>query len=280
MENFSIGDAIVFGWQKMKANFWFLVKALAITFAVTILIQLILNVITPLIIPKRPSLNLYPANQVAFIRQTRLIMDIMVIFITQLVLQIPAILMSIGITKIGLKIHDGEKTELKDLISQYKLFFRYLGGSLLYGLIVIGPIIILKAITLIGLFAYSHKGDTWGLLYLLIPKLIPILTLITIIITVILIIKFLFSPLFIIDKKNGPIESLKRSNLITKGHKIKIFGFTLVLALINFTGMFALGIGLFVTLPTTLIAVAYVYRKLSSNTGATISAQPTPSTIA
>jgi len=137
-----------------------------------------------------------------------------------------SIIISIGLVKIALRFCDNEKGRFADLFSQYPLFPQYLVGSILYGLIVFAGTILLII-----------PGIIWG-------------------------IQFCFYDYFIVDKGLGPIEALKRSSAITRGVKWDLFVFFLVLSGINLLGALCLLIGLFVTIPTTMVALAFVYRKL------------------
>lgn len=137
-----------------------------------------------------------------------------------------SIIISIGLVKIALRFCDNEKGRFADLFSQYPLFPKYLVGSILYGLIVFAGTILLII-----------PGIIWG-------------------------IQFCFYDYFIVDKGLGPIEALKRSSAITRGVKWDLFGFFLILSGINLLGALCLLIGLFVTIPTTMVALAFVYRKL------------------
>ncbi|NOR77557.1 MAG: DUF975 family protein [Methanophagales archaeon] len=137
-----------------------------------------------------------------------------------------SIIISIGLVKIALRFCDNEKGRFADIFSQYPLFPQYLVGSILYGLIVFAGTILLII-----------PGIIWG-------------------------IQFCFYDYFIVDKGLGPIEALKRSSAITRGVKWDLFGFFLILSGINLLGALCLLIGLFVTIPTTMVALAFVYRKL------------------
>lgn len=137
-----------------------------------------------------------------------------------------SIIISIGLVKIALRFCDNEKGRFADLFSQYPLFPQYLVGSILYGLIVFAGTILLII-----------PGIIWG-------------------------IQFCLYDYFIVDKGLGPIEALKRSSAITRGVKWDLFGFFLILSGINLLGALCLLIGLFVTIPTTMVALAFVYRKL------------------
>lgn len=146
-----------------------------------------------------------------------------ILYIADIIL---TMIISMGLVKVALRFCDREKGRFSDLFSHYRLFFKYLFGIILYSLIVFG-----------------------GLLLLIVPGIIWS-------------IKFYFFDYFIIDKGLGPIEALKKSSAITKGIKWDLFVFFLLLIGINLLGILGLLIGLFVTVPTTMIATAFVYRKL------------------
>jgi hypothetical protein len=136
------------------------------------------------------------------------------------------IVISIGLVKIALRFCDNEEGRFADLFSQYPLFSKYLLSTILYVLIV---------------FA--------GTILLIIPGIIWAL-------------QFYFYDYFIVDKGLGPIDALKRSSAITRGIKGDLFVFFLMLLGINLLGALCLLIGLFATIPTTMVAIAFVYRKL------------------
>jgi uncharacterized membrane protein len=79
---------------------------------------------------------------------------------------------------------------------------------------------------------------------------------------IIIALMWMMYPYIILEKKLGVIDALKESARITKGYKWQLFGFVLLLCLINIAGAIVFGIGLFWTIPTTSIAVAHMYRQL------------------
>lgn len=146
-----------------------------------------------------------------------------------LILMVVNLIIIMGFIKISLNFCYQKQSSIKDLFSYfsyYKLIFTYLVSTIIYILIVL-----------------------IGLLLLLIPGII-------------FIIRFQFYPYFIIDKNLGPIESLKKSWQATKGLTWHLFVFNLALSVINFLGFLALIIGIFWTIPTTMLARAFVYTKL------------------
>ena len=75
-------------------------------------------------------------------------------------------------------------------------------------------------------------------------------------------IKLQFVDYLIVDKKMG-IDSLSKSWNMTKGVKWNLFLLWILIALINIAGALLLLVGLFITVPLSVVATAYVYRKLS-----------------
>ena len=138
-------------------------------------------------------------------------------------------LTAIGFTKIQLNILDNKKTQVSDLFKTNGVFWQYLATSILVGLIVIG-----------------------GLLLLIVPGIIWLL-------------KYQFAMPLVVDKKLDITESIRKSGEITQGHKGWLFGFAIVLGLVNIAGALALLVGLLVTIPLTTMAYIYVYRQLSSS---------------
>ena len=199
-EKFSKGEAVGFGWNTMKSNLGFFIGLLIVAG----LIQYVPSVIAGLIQEDAPALSII-MNLVSFALY---------------------IVVEMGLIKIALRFCDNEKGEFAHLFSCFPLFFKYLLGAILYGLIVLG-----------------------GMILLIIPGIIWA-------------IKFQFFSYFIVDQGVGPIEALKRSAVITRGVKWDLFLLGLLLTVINSLGAICLLIGLFATIPTTMVAYASVYRKL------------------
>jgi uncharacterized membrane protein len=137
---------------------------------------------------------------------------------------------SLGWMKIGLQFVDGKPSTVNDLFSLWRSFFKYLIGGLVYALIVTGGFILLIV-----------PGIIWA-------------------------VKFQFWPYLLIDKNLGPIEAIKASGKITQGVKWNLFLFGWLLFFVNLLGILALLLGLLVTVPVTMLASAFVYRKLLSQT--------------
>jgi len=81
----------------------------------------------------------------------------------------------------------------------------------------------------------------------------------------IVLLRFAFFPFFIIDKKMGAIESLKKSYEVTSNHMWDIFAFWMVVKIIVYVG-FLTYVGTILTWPVSTLAYAYVYRQLVPRT--------------
>ncbi len=202
-KSFSKKEAIRFGWETTKKNFWFLLGITLVSWG----ISLVPNILT-----------LYLKDQDLFLGITRFIVYIIGLGI------------SLGILKIYLSFVDGNKPKFSDLFSLFdpKLMFRYFIASTLFFLVV-----------------------ALGYILLIIPG-------------VYFSIKYSYYSYLIVDKNAGVLESISKSGEITKGVIWQLILFGLVGVLILIVGFLALGIGLFVAIPTVGLASAYVYRILSA----------------
>ncbi|MBI3282955.1 hypothetical protein HYZ70_02660 [Candidatus Curtissbacteria bacterium] len=203
MQNFSKKEAISFGWESFKANWGFLVSislfAAFLNFAPVFLSYL----------PKDLSI-LATVGGVAF-------------WIIQMVV-------AIGITKIYLLISKNQPSDFPDLFGSFRLFFRFLLGTIASSLIIF-----------VGLILFIIPG-------------------------IILAVRLSFWAYALVESDLGPIEAIKESWRITEGHTINLFIFNFLLGLLNVLGFLALFAGLLLTVPMTRLASVYVFRKLAQTT--------------
>lgn len=148
--------------------------------------------------------------------------------------------LSVGTTKILLDFVDKGKGDLSDLYKQYRLFLNYFFATIIYTVVVIV-----------------------GLILLIVPG-------------VYLALRFSQYSYFIIDKKAGPMEALKLSSQATKGAKWNLAVFALIIVALNVLGALALLVGLLATVPTSMLASAFVYRKLERDMGELQTTTPPP----
>ncbi len=105
-----------------------------------------------------------------------------------------------------------------------------------------------------------------GLVLLVIPGIIAAVML--------LFVKFL-----VVDRKLGPVEALKESARITKGHRMTLFLFVLAIAVINVIGALLLVVPLLVTIPISTLAMVYAYRTIAHKASEVVAA-PAPAATA
>lgn len=201
---FVISEAVQFGWDTTKSNIGFFIGLLIVAG----LIQYVPDIIAAIIEADAPTLSI-------------------IIRIASFVL---SVIIAMGLIKICLRFCDGEKGEVSDLFSCYPLFFDYLIGSILYGLIVV-----------VGLILLIIPGIIWA-------------------------IKFQFFDYLIVDEGLGPVDALEKSSEITRGVKWELFLLDILLVIINLLGFLCLVVGLFVSIPVTMVAMAFVYRELVPET--------------
>jgi hypothetical protein len=198
MTTFSKSDSIEQAWELTKANFWFLV-------GLAFIVALVSNL---------------PASVAELVDHEGLTITLSVIsWVVQ-------IFLSIGIIDICLKLARGENANWGQLWTKRHLFWRYIGGSILYSLIVVG-----------GLLLLIIPGVIWGL-------------------------KYQFFTYALVDKELSVMEALQESSRLTQGHKGNIFVLNILLSLIAMLGLLLLFIGLLVAMPIIWLAYSVVYLKL------------------
>lgn len=150
----------------------------------------------------------------------------------------------LGYIKITLDISRGKEVNYKHLFTSWPLVLKYIGASFLYGLAVFV-----------------------GLLLLVIPGMV-------------LAIRLRFYPYFIVDHGMGPIDALGASFDLSNSVVIDLFLFdsakigvnslsATLIAITNFLlgeGSLIFSLTMFISIPVTTVATAFVYRKLMAQT--------------
>lgn len=148
--------------------------------------------------------------------------------ISSLLFWVAQMVVSIGMIKIAILLVDKKTTKLSEIYSNYPLFLNYLFMSIILGVIV-------------GV----------GFILLIIPGIY-------------LAVRLQLTPYFLIDKKVNPFEAISLSWNKSRGNFWSLFLFDLAMGLLNIGGAILLGLGLLVTVPVSMVAMAGVYRKVSA----------------
>jgi len=251
---FSIGEAIGFGWETMKGNMGFFIVLLLVLGAINIGPCIITNMFKA-----AAKLNEGSETGSAGFTWGMLLLAILV----SLGGSVLHVITSMGIIRITLKMCDGEKALFSDLFSCLHLFFKFLGASLLCALIVVPAV---GVPVVIWIIAAAVTGVS--------VKLISAVASLLVIPGIYLAIRLWIVGYCVVDKGLGPVQSLIKSFALTRGSAGALFLFALSLGFINLVGALCLLVGLFATIPTSYVAMAFVYRKLreaDEDSGAVIS---------
>jgi len=73
-----------------------------------------------------------------------------------------------------------------------------------------------------------------------------------------------FVPYLVVERGLGPVDAMKESWRVTKGHKGQVGLLILALVGIVILGLLALGIGVFVAAPIAMLAMTHAYRMLAT----------------
>ena len=75
-------------------------------------------------------------------------------------------------------------------------------------------------------------------------------------------IRFFFYSYYIVDEECDGIEALKKSWKLTENIALKLFGFILLMGILNLGGAMLCLVGLLITVPISMMATVYVYRTM------------------
>lgn len=136
-------------------------------------------------------------------------------------------IISLGLTRAALNIFDKDKPDVNNFLPSLELLLKYILASLLYGLAV-----------------------AIGTILLIVPGII-------------LGVRLHFFGLLMVDKKMDAVAALKESYRLTEGHFWDLAILGLATGVLNMFGAMFFMVGLLVTVPISLMASCYAYRKLA-----------------
>jgi thioredoxin 1 len=228
----SFGEALGFGWDTVKSNLGFAAAAALIAFLLPLPAEMLGQFARFLPSPVSPE------KLVALAVAATLIKTIV----------------WIGFTRIALSFCDGQRPSLQMLIDPSGCLIRCIATSILYSLCVAGvfiaciaPLVLLPTLSAAAVFAVPMfvAGGVAATYFTL---------------------KFSLCYFFVIDRQLGPIDALRASSRTTLGAKWQLLLFGLVCGLVNLAGFLCFIVGLLVTVPLVMIAMAHAYRQLAVQT--------------
>lgn len=150
-------------------------------------------------------------------------------------LQLVGAFVTLGWWRIAMRIHDGSPATVRALAeTTFTTYLQYVVTLVLFWIVVVV-----------------------GLALLVVPGIVAA-------------VRLSLAPAIVVDRDLDPISALRRSYELTEGHFAELFVFGLLLGLMNLLGLLALGLGLFLTVPTTYLAVTWAYRRLEAASSTTI----------
>lgn len=152
--------------------------------------------------------------------------------------QLLQVAVGLALLRAGLRLYDGEPVELTVPGPLVAGFWPYLLSVVCYGLVV-----------------------AVGFALLIVPGVVLGLT-------------FCFAPFFTAEGQRDPVEAFRQSSRLTRGSKRHLFGLALVLLSVNLLGVLALGVGVVVTVPMSVLSVVYAFRRLQGRTEAATPHEP------
>ncbi len=178
------------------------------------------------------------------------------------------IIIGLGYINLSIKTVRGGTPAWSTFFEKTHLFFRYLLASIVYGLILfIGfiPLFVVMGKAFISIFRGIDTGVIatpagWKLVAVFIVALFSIIW------YLIFGIKYQLYPYVILEKNLSIFGSFRETAKITKGARWKLLLFSFVLIMINIIAMLVtlwfFSFGLLLTMPITVLAIAFVYVKL------------------
>ncbi|MBP7770804.1 MAG: DUF975 family protein [Candidatus Pacebacteria bacterium] len=239
---FSIKEAIVFGWHKVKAHSQLVFAVVLTMFALQVASSLVEKGLQGTAIGAAASI----------------------------VLAVLGIILGAGMTLIFLKLAKGEHTQYREIIPNLSLVWKYFLTSLLTGLITLLPLMAgaLASLALLvptGAVNFSERapvveGNEWAFAFSMIIMAVALGF------AVYFGIRYSMARLAVLEGADV-LESLPKSTKLTHNIKWRLVLFALAIAGLNLLGLLALVVGLLVTIPVSVLAFAHVYLKLKSHHG-------------
>ncbi len=228
LKGFSIGEMIKKGWSRFKANWGTWIFAMFILIFVGFANPFVSDWIATgdinQTISNLKSLSL--KSGLTSLQEMR--GNGIWQFVNMIVYIIISLGLNLGIIYMSIRSARGQSIHIGHLFARFQYILHYLFGSILFALI-----------TIVGALLLIFPAFIWGA-------------------------RFRLFSLFIADKGEGPIKSLKSSSQATYGAKWDVFSAAIVGIPLFIFAVLALFLGLLIAIPVYNLAWAFIYLHLSS----------------
>ena len=167
-----------------------------------------------------------------------------------------------GVTIFSLNLVDDRTPSLEDLFAGFRAYGKWMGIYWLLAFvsfIALLPCFILASVAVYGTVSSGHRLPEQAAVPVLGAAALLAVAAGAAGIAVLIRWAFVY---FAGVESEGTIQAFTKSAEITKGRRLELFWMLFVLTLLSFSGVLALGVGLFVTLPLAQCATAALYRQL------------------
>jgi uncharacterized membrane protein len=237
---FSIKEAIVFGWHKVKEHS-----------------QLVFGVVLTMF-----------ALQVASSVVQKVLQNTLIGAAASVVLAVLGVVLGAGMTLIFLRLARGERAHYRDIVPAMRLVWRYFLASVASGVISFLPIMAGGLAALILLVSSGAVNPGGGFSTAMGVgagvALAALVMAVAVVCTVYLALRYSFARLAALDGARVG-DSLRQSSKLTHGVKWHLVLFVLALIAVNLLGLLVFIVGLLVSVPVSVFAFVHVYLKLKAH---------------
>lgn len=218
-------EVVKFGWECVKREPMSIVVALVFT-ALVAIVPVIGTVVKQVLVVGMRAATREASSARDVMEVSTLLAQFGIDFVINLVNTLPAAYLTMGATVYALKVVRGQRGDISDLFQPTTRFV---------------PMLIAVVCALLGTYI--------GLALCLIPGIIFALGV-------------QLYPYVVMERGLGGIDALKESWNLTSGHKLDLFVYWLLVALLYIAGVCACGVGVLVVIPITWFALAKIYLQL------------------
>jgi hypothetical protein len=251
--HFSIKEAIVFGWHKVKAHSGLVFQLILVLFAIEVVSAIVQKVLEGTALGSLASFAL----------------------------TVLSTFVGTGVMLITLKLARGDHAQFNQILPPWQLVWKYFCSGIVVGLLMLLPFIAAGLVAVLALMllvpqlfpavftvvntgAFFQATVTASQNQTVLYVTLALLFAAAVVSSVFLGLRYAMARYAIIDGAEI-IESVRQSAKLTRGVKWHLLGFVAVLVLLNIAGVIALLVGLLVTIPITMFAMAHVYLKLKAH---------------
>lgn len=222
--DFTIGEVLSRSWQILRSRLFTVIGAVFLSFIVGSILSGV-------------GQAMQPADPNAAPNLPGVLLALAGMFVS--------VFMNCGLFTFLLNLASGRNAQITDIFSGGSIFIKVLLASLTLGVMYMGLVIVV-ALLMVVLTAIA-------------PPLAILGAMAAAVMGILFFTRYSQFYYLLADREVGPVESIKLSSQIMQGRTLQFMGLMLVNMLVNICGLLALVVGLFVTIPLSLVTTAVFY---------------------